>query len=75
MRKTASRISTASDYLGVKLKHLPRIESLIFGRETIALELLHRHQRLYRRGRTLLPARHRARILGKTSMSSSPLTA
>ena len=29
-------LSTASDYLGVKLRHLPRIESLIFGRETIA---------------------------------------
>ncbi len=26
-------LATASDYLGVKIRHLPRIESLVFGRE------------------------------------------
>lgn len=29
-------LSTVSDYLGVKLKHLPRIESLVYGREGAA---------------------------------------
>lgn len=28
-------LSTVSDYLGVKLKHLPRIESLVYGREAV----------------------------------------
>jgi hypothetical protein len=26
-------LATASDYLGVKIRHLSRIESLVFGRE------------------------------------------
>ena len=29
-------LATASDYLGVKVKHLRRIESLVFGREATA---------------------------------------
>jgi Zn-dependent peptidase ImmA (M78 family) len=29
-------LSTVSDYLGVKIRHLPRIESLVYGREAVA---------------------------------------